>query len=337
MTHQELEDAIPLYVIGALERGERQALDAHLLSGCSSCHSALREFQAVAAALPFGLDLVTPPRLLRATILTAQTAGASPDMTGQPSNGPRLAPGKWMDHVLRPEISSTAIALKVAAGLAVVVILAAGLYAAWTEHGEPLAAGKTESTQQAEQAAASQLAALQEELEERERLLDQTRKELHRRMADIAELKDQLIQREAELDVLKTHLDQQEKRRTVGPEDELASLLRTPAAPAIVLTGTDSIKRPAGILLYDRRTRKLWLYALNLPECPPGMEYRVWALSDNEKPVGLGAFRVGKGEVSHLFVKPAPGFTGFKTFSVSLEPIGGSSQPAGMPYLQGHA
>ncbi|MBH0180457.1 MAG: hypothetical protein HP490_01935 [Nitrospira sp.] len=34
MTHEELEDAVPLYAVGALERTERQVLEAHLLSGC---------------------------------------------------------------------------------------------------------------------------------------------------------------------------------------------------------------------------------------------------------------------------------------------------------------
>ena len=30
MTHEELEEAVPLYAIGALERSERQAIEAHL-------------------------------------------------------------------------------------------------------------------------------------------------------------------------------------------------------------------------------------------------------------------------------------------------------------------
>ena len=42
MTHEELEEAVPLYAIGALERSERQAIEAHLLSGCAACHGCLR-------------------------------------------------------------------------------------------------------------------------------------------------------------------------------------------------------------------------------------------------------------------------------------------------------
>jgi hypothetical protein len=36
MTHEELEESVPLYAAGALDRIERQALEAHLLSGCAS-------------------------------------------------------------------------------------------------------------------------------------------------------------------------------------------------------------------------------------------------------------------------------------------------------------
>ena len=76
MTHEELEEAVPLYAAGALERTERQALEAHLLSGCVSCHTALKEFQSVAAILPFGLSSTPPPRTLKAKIMAARTPAA---------------------------------------------------------------------------------------------------------------------------------------------------------------------------------------------------------------------------------------------------------------------
>ena len=46
MTHEELEESVPLYAAGALDRTERQTLEAHLLSGCASCHSALKDYQS---------------------------------------------------------------------------------------------------------------------------------------------------------------------------------------------------------------------------------------------------------------------------------------------------
>ena len=71
MTHEELEESVPLYAAGALDRIERQALEAHLLSGCASCHSALKDYQSVAALLP-------PPR---SNIHRMANAGRGPTVT----------------------------------------------------------------------------------------------------------------------------------------------------------------------------------------------------------------------------------------------------------------
>ncbi|MCP9456224.1 MAG: anti-sigma factor [Nitrospira sp.] len=331
MTHQELEDAIPLYVLGALERGERQALDAHLLSGCASCHTALRAFQAVATALPFSLDLVSPPRLLRATIISEPP----PQITRETQqNLPHREPGKWLEHVFRLPPTSPSVGVTVGAGLVIITAMAASLYLAQP----PRQLNKTEnpnaSPSRNTQETASHLVELEREHDDRERLLNQMREELHLRLVEIADLKDQLIQREAELDVLKTQLDQHDKRRAHMPEDELAVLLRIPTIKVAVLAGTEAAEDASGIFLYDHRTRKAWLYTRNLPACPAGTEYRLWLL--NEQPVSIGAFRIGPGETSHLFVQSIPGFPGAKAFSVSLEPVGGGRKPAGAPYLRSY-
>ena len=71
MTHEELEESVPLYAAGALDRTERQALEAHLLSGCQPCHNALKEYQSVASVLSFGLSPIQAPRALKAKIMAA--------------------------------------------------------------------------------------------------------------------------------------------------------------------------------------------------------------------------------------------------------------------------
>ena len=58
MAHEQFEEAVPLYAIGALESQERLALEAHLLTGCTVCRLALKEYQEVAALLPYGLPAV---------------------------------------------------------------------------------------------------------------------------------------------------------------------------------------------------------------------------------------------------------------------------------------
>ncbi|TLY22049.1 MAG: hypothetical protein E6K66_08460, partial [Nitrospirae bacterium] len=78
MTHEELEESVPLYAAGALDRIERQALEAHLLSGCASCHSALKDYQSVAALLPLSLSPMRPPRSLKATIMAGRNLAPIP-------------------------------------------------------------------------------------------------------------------------------------------------------------------------------------------------------------------------------------------------------------------
>lgn len=334
MTHEELEDAVPLYAVGALERVERQALEAHLLSGCVPCHTALKEYQSVAAVLPFGLTTTAPPRTLKAKIMAARSAAAvAAEPTSKQSPKPSLEPGEWMNHLFPPESSSRSLSVGWALGFAVVVILAVGGYLAWMWYEQFMDANTTLQQLQAQaEATASKLASLQQQLTERDRSLSQLRDELQRRASDLAELKDQLIQRETELEDVKTLLAQRgSTARLRTSQDELAALLRIPNVKVVALTGSDMAKGAAGFLLYDPRTQKGWLYSVNLPECPNGTTYQLWAIQ--EKPVSVGTFHMDSGETAHLLVKQIPDFTAAKKFAVSLEPSGGRPQPTGPIYL----
>ena len=122
MTHEELEDAVPLYAVGALERVERQTIEAHLLSGCVSCHTALKEYQSVAVVLPIGLNVTPPPRLLKAKILAARTVTVEP--TAQQPAKPSLEPGERMNHLFPPESSPRAMSFGWVLGFAAIAVLA---------------------------------------------------------------------------------------------------------------------------------------------------------------------------------------------------------------------
>jgi len=337
MTHEELEDAVPLYAVGALERVERQAMEAHLLSGCVSCHTALKEYQSVAVVLPFGLNIATPPRVLKAKIMAARTpAAVAAEPTAQQPAKSSLEPGEWMNHLFPPESSSRAGSFGWVLGFATIAVLAIGSYLAWNSYTR-ITEDTTKLAQLQAQANAtsSKLAALQQQLSEREKSLAQIRDALQHRASDVAELKDQLIQRETELEDAKIQLAQRDGRRTRTPQDELAVLLRTPDIKAISLVGTDMAKQATGVLLYDARTQKVWLYSVNLPECPNGTTYQLWAM--HEKPVSVGMFHMDSGETAHLLVKSLPNFMSAKKFAVSLEPPGGRPQPTGPLYLASHS
>lgn len=332
MTHEELEDAVPLYAVGALERVERQALEAHLLSGCVSCHTALKEFQSVAAILPFGLNAAAPPRALKAKIMAARSpAAVAAEMEPHSSSKPSLEPGEWMNHLFPPETSSRATRLGWALGMAALVLVGIGGYLAWDAYTRITDSSTRLSRLQAEaEATRTKLAMVHQQVAEREKALTQLQAELQQRMTEASELRDQLSEREAELEEVKM-LVAERGGRLRAPQDELATLLRIPDVKAVSLTGSDVAKDAAGFILFDERARKAWLYSVNLPECPRGMTYQVWAIKD--KPVSLGTFHMNSGETAHLLVKHVPGFMEAKQFAVSLEPLGGRPRPTGAIYL----
>lgn len=334
MTHEELEESVPLYAAGALDRIERQALEAHLLSGCASCHSALKDYQSVAALLPLGLSPTKPPRSLKATIMAGRNpapipAEAAPNEPARPS----LEPGEWMNHLFPPVAPARSLSLPWALGLAALLIMAVGGYFAWN-----VSTQRSIDTLNIKQLEASlkekstKLAAVHREVGDQAKALAELRNEIQQRTNEAAEAKEQLAQREAELEETRVQLSQRGVARTAGtPQDELAALLRIPNVKAVSLTGSDMAKRAAGFLLYDSQTQKVWLYSVNLPECPAAMTYQLWAIHD--KPISIGTFHMDRGETAHLLVKKVPSFMEAKTFAVSLEPSGGRPQPTGPMYL----
>jgi len=332
MTHEELEEAVPLYAAGALERTERQAFEAHLLSGCATCHAALKEYQSVAAVLPFGLSPTQPPRSLKAKIMASRNVlpvGAESSTKDVPKSS--LEPGEWMNHLFPPIAPARSGSLPWVIGLATVLVLAVTGYVAWNYVTQVASDSmRLEQLSAQLQDRSVKLASVQRELAERERALAELRDDMQRRATDLAELKDQLIHREAELDNLRNQLTSA-SRRGRATQDELASLLRAPDIHAVSLSGSDMAKEAGGVLLFDPRTQKIWLYAVNLPECPNGMTYQLWAITD--KPVSVGTFHMDLGETAHMLVKRLPDFTRVRQFSVSLEPSGGRSQPTGPIYL----
>jgi len=335
MTHEELEDAVPLYAAGALDRTERQALEAHLLSGCPSCHHALKEYQSLAALLPFGLVQSQPPRPLKARILAARNPVTSTVQDAQKDPlKPSLEPGEWMNHLFPPITPARSFSLPWAIGFATVALVAVAAYFGWTFTSRLSDdAARMRQLEAALQEQTTKLVSLQRVISERERSLMELQGEASRRAHDIAELKEQLSERETELEGLELQLASRSTggQRGKTPQDELAALLRQPSIRVVSLSGSEMAKSASGILLYDASTQKVWMYVVNLPECLNGTIYQLWAI--DEKPKSIGTFHMDSGETAHLLVKRLPDFERAKKFAVSLEPPGGRPQPTGAVYL----
>ena len=109
MTHDELEASVPLYAAGALERVERQALEAHLLSGCIPCRTTLKEYQSVVVTLPFRLPITSPPRTLKGKIMSSRLSSPVAELDAHQPSKPSLEPGAWMNHLFPPVITACLI------------------------------------------------------------------------------------------------------------------------------------------------------------------------------------------------------------------------------------
>lgn len=336
MTHLELEEAVPLYAAGALERPERQALEAHLLSGCATCHAALKDYQGVAALLPFSLPPTAPPDMLKAKVLAARNPPAPPAEDVKQNTKPSLEPGEWMNHLFPPIAPARSWPFQLTFGVLSLLLLAGVAYVAWTTHNRSaLEAEKSTELQGIVQQESSKATALQKHIDEREGVIKQLREELEVRRSDLTELRDQLIQRDAELDDLRTQLAQRDtlSQRVSRQQDEVAGLLKSPHAKVVALSGTDRAKQAGAFFLFDPSGKKAWFYAFDLPDLPAGTTYQVWAI--DEKPVSVGLFTVDAGRKGRLLVKGVRNVSRLKQIAISIEPTGGRPQPTGAIYLLG--
>ena len=335
MTHEELEEAVPLYAAGALDRAERQALEAHLLSGCQPCHNALKEYQSVASVLSFGLSPFQAPRALKAKIMAARNPDslAIDNIVKEPGR-PSLEPGEWMNHLFPPIVPARSFSLPWAIGLATLLIVGLGGYLVWT-YTLRLSddASKIRLLEGSLLEQTTKVANLQRDVSTRDRVLAELQVDAQRKANDAIELKSQLMEREIELDTARAQLSAVVRGKV--PQDELAALLRQPDAKVVTLSGSDMAKQASALLLYNPTTQKIWLYSAHLPECPRGTAYQLWAI--DQRPVSVGTFHMDAGETSHLLVKRLPEFAKAKKFAVSLEPVGGRPQPTGPIYLIGQS
>jgi anti-sigma-K factor RskA len=109
--HEARRDELAAYLLDALEPGDVAALEQHL-ADCEECRDELAWLRPAVQMLPEAVDRVEPPAELRARIMGEVQAG-----TDQRSERARWSPlGGGRHSALRPT-----------AGLAVVLVIAAGI------------------------------------------------------------------------------------------------------------------------------------------------------------------------------------------------------------------
>jgi len=118
--HEELESNLAAWVLGALEREEAEAVQAHV-EGCASCRETVARLERAVSAMPLAVDEVAPPPRLRERVLAAAAASSGAPMA--PSRArPKLAP-RARSNVFAPLFERLPV---YAAAAAVIVALVAG-------------------------------------------------------------------------------------------------------------------------------------------------------------------------------------------------------------------
>lgn len=273
------------------------------------------------------------PRGLKAKIMAARTADPlGVDGISKQSVRPSLEPGEWMNHLFPPIAPARSLSLPWAIGLVSVLFLSVGGYVVWTYTtqitDDRLKIQQLEATIQEQ---LTKMASLRRDVTAKDRSLSELQNDVQRRINDTIELKSLLMERETELEATREQLTAAIRGKI--PQDEFAALLRRPDAKVVSLAGSDMAKGASGVLLFNPATQKAWLYSANLPECPAGTAYQLWAI--DQKPVSMGTFHIDAGEMAHLLMKRMPDFERVRKFAVSLEPAGGRPQPSGPIYLAG--
>ncbi len=91
MTHHELQDLLPLHVLGSLEPEATAEVERHLAETCDACTAEVREWQEVLGLIPFGLTPTGPSPAVKERLM----ARIRRDLKVVPLR-PRRRPTVWM-------------------------------------------------------------------------------------------------------------------------------------------------------------------------------------------------------------------------------------------------
>lgn len=146
---------------------------------------------------------------------------------------------------------------------------------------------------------------------------------------DFSQRYDQLLVRQTELaknnEILQTKL---------GNYEHTVEALNSPYMTQIKMEGSAVPASPApdskATVLWDTRTKDVYLMVNNLPQPRAGMQYQLWAIVDNQ-PVDAGMLNMDKG---HMMVK-MKNIPRAQLFAITLEQAGGSPVPKGKMYVMG--
>ncbi|MSQ48485.1 MAG: hypothetical protein EXR78_08930 [Deltaproteobacteria bacterium] len=110
MTHQEIKELLPLYVVGGLELESATAIERHLAQPCESCVGELREWRGVVDLIPLGVTPEEPSAAIKGKLLDRirEDRGAKVVL---------LQPRRWRPLAVGLSLAAAAVVLLAFAGL----------------------------------------------------------------------------------------------------------------------------------------------------------------------------------------------------------------------------
>ena len=331
--HQELKEALSLYVVGALEPQEHQEVERHLQTGCPVCQTLLREFQETASLLPSALPTSPVPSELKTRIMENVSRFPRRRMAIETEETSSSGIWGWIsDSVLYPIVNPAAVVILL------MLLIGTGFYALSLRSDLVTEIDQRQHVSQVLQDVDTNVTLLQQQIAERESIAEALRDELAQQGGEVIELRDTLSRRETEVEVLRRQLVERQQemtllRRTLTQRNAILRFLLSPTVKVVMLQGLEPAQESAGFLLFDPKEGSGLFYGFDLKPLPPQKTYQLWAIVD--KPVSVGTFSVDVGQKGRLLIKKLPDISGITKFAVSLEPAGGQPQPTGAIHLVG--
>ena len=99
------------------------------------------------------------------------------------------------------------------------------------------------------------------------------------------------------------------------------NITSNPDMKTVVLAGVDNHPGTKAIVYIDKTSKQTYLSVENLPACPAGHAYQLWAIVDG-KPVDGGMYQQSKDSIQKMYI-----IENAQAFAITLEVEGGSPVP----------
>ncbi|MFN4241624.1 MAG: anti-sigma factor domain-containing protein [Tepidisphaerales bacterium] len=361
------EELLLLYAIDALDASEREAVRAHLASGCPRCAALLAEAQATwslvglsaadasvrvpgrakaeldvrieGAADGVGLDeregLRTAGRVTWAggDEVAAYVGGGRTDgrRAGRVGSGGRQGERRWGGLV-----AAACVGAAITVGVA---------FLTWGSEARRLRTqtdgllSEISAVRGAQRLAEEQLAEASEQRDELASSLEELRGRLDDTLQRLAKAEQEVSQLTSELTEVRERRQVAEDlvvalREELSATQKLAEMLYSKRLLTLELTGQDPTPEARARLLVDLQNKVWKLYVSDLPRLD-GRVYEFWLITADGRKVPMGDFVVdaeGRGELTGVVPDPLPPLA---AAAVSDEPGPGAKEPTGALHMVG--